>query len=495
MRRTFLAAALTAVAMGTLSLPTHAEEEPTPSPSPSASPSEGASVESPAPEPTASPSAVPSPEPTVGPSPEQDASPTPSLFEPSAESPAPSPEADPSPAPAAEPQEAPAVVPTVEAAADAVAPLSVPPPPTAHSAGIKLVGLDTYTWGRFQTTEPLTVWTEVLLPTGWSTSQIRTTDATGYFTIPLTYGSTTPGTYRWRVAGSYPGGQVVRSGEFELWRLARPTVATAGSKAVGLTTYAWGRFDVREPVTVRTQVLLPSGWSTSQIRTTDATGYYAIPLTYGATTPGTYRWRVTATYEPGGNVSTAETTLTRVAAAAPSITRTTTAEVSGYWTSSCPVEPSRLSTIRINHWDYSGNIRRGEIIVRDDLASQVSAVLQQSFDARFPFAQMRLPSVWGGDDIKMMAANDTSGFNCRKVVGNPYAWSPHAYGIAVDINPRENPYRDPSGTWYPNATYAYSRPAGVTGMLYSTSTPVRAFQARGWRWESGWDWHHFQKVS
>lgn len=490
MRRTFLAAALFAVAMGTLGLPVQADEEPAPTPSPSSSPSPDAHEGSPAPEPTPSPAAT-----NAAPSEAPTESPSPTPVESPAESPVPPPEASPSPVPTAAPQEAPAVAPTVEAAVDTVAPMAAAPPPTAHTAGIKLVGLDTYTWGRFQTDQPLTVWTEVWVAGGWSTSQIRTTDATGYFTIPLTYGSTTPDTYRWRVAGRYPDGQVVRSNEFELWRLARPTIATAGSKAVGLTTYAWGRFDVREPITVRTEVWLSTGWSTSQIRTTDATGYYAIPLTYGATTPGTYRWRVTATYQAGVTLSTAEATLTRVAAASPSITRTTTGEVSGYWTSSCPVGPSRLSTIRINHWDYAGNLRRGEMIVRQDLAAEVSAVLQQSFDARFPFAQMRLPSVWGGDDIKMMAANNASGFNCRKVVGNPYAWSPHAYGIAVDINPRENPYRDPSGTWYPNATYAYSRPSGVTGMLYSTSTPVRAFQARGWRWESGWDWHHFQKVS
>lgn len=490
MRRTFLAAALTAVAMGTLSLPVQADEEPAPTPSPSSSPSPDAPEGSPAPEPTPSPAAT-----NAAPSEAPTESPSPTPVESPAANPGPPPEASPSPSPTPEPQEAPAVTPTVEAAADTVAPMAAAPPPTAHTAGVKLVGIDTYTWGRFQTDQPMTAWTEVWVGGAWATSQVRTTDAAGYFSIPLTYGSTTPGTFRWRVAGRYPDGQVVHSNEFELWRLARPTIATAGSKAIGATTYAWGRFDVREPITVRTEVWLPTGWSTSQVRTTDATGYYAIPLTYGATTPGTYRWRVTGIYQPGTTVTTGEASLTRVAGAAPSITRTTTGEVSGYWTSSCPLGPSRLSTIRINHWDYSGNIRRGEIIVRDDLAAQVSAVLQQSFDARFPFAQMRLPSVWGGDDIKMMAANNTSGFNCRKVVGNPYAWSPHAYGIAVDINPRENPYRDPSGTWYPNATYAYSRPSGVKGMLYSTSTPVRAFQARGWRWESGWDWHHFQKVS
>ena len=39
-----------------------------------------------------------------------------------------------------------------------------------------------------------------------------------------------------------------------------------------------------------------------------------------------------------------------------------------------------------------------------------------------------------------MAANNTSAFNCRKVVGNPYRISQHSYGNAIDINTVRNPY-------------------------------------------------------
>ena len=38
-----------------------------------------------------------------------------------------------------------------------------------------------------------------------------------------------------------------------------------------------------------------------------------------------------------------------------------------------------------------------------------------------------------------MAADNTSGFNCR-FVGGTSRWSMHAYGEAIDVNPVENPY-------------------------------------------------------
>ena len=42
-------------------------------------------------------------------------------------------------------------------------------------------------------------------------------------------------------------------------------------------------------------------------------------------------------------------------------------------------------------------------------------------------------------DARSMAANNTSAFNCRYVSGTT-RWSEHAYGLAIDINPIQNPY-------------------------------------------------------
>lgn len=438
----------------------------------------------PSPEPTASVTATPAPEPTVP----VEAPTTDSTEIPTAE-PTEAP-VELEPAATEEPTLAPSEAPEVLAAPAA----AVAQPPVAHTAGIKLLGATTSTWGRVPTDVALAVRTEVQLDDGrWVRSQTATTDDTGWFVIPLTYGATTSGVRQWRVAAEHPSGEVTRSTEFSLRRVAAPTASTAGTKQVRALTYAWGTVDPNGLQQVSTEVQLANGrWARSQTGTTDARGYYTLPLTYGAATAGTYRYRVVALY-PEGRIVSREVTITRYAGADAVIIPTTYAEVEGYWNDACPMHWDRLRTIHVNHWDYAGQIRRGVIVVRDDRASEVAAAFTEMFDARFRIARMELPSVWGGNDELMMAANNTSGFNCRKVVGNPYRWSPHAYGYAVDINPVENPYRDPTGKWWPSTQWSVDRPAGVIGMHYTNSTSVTSLRKRGWDWGYGWDWHHFER--
>ena len=51
---------------------------------------------------------------------------------------------------------------------------------------------------------------------------------------------------------------------------------------------------------------------------------------------------------------------------------------------------------------------------------------------------MRVVDDFGGNDERSMRADDTSAFNCRLIPGTGI-WSQHAYGLAVDINPLQNP--------------------------------------------------------
>ncbi len=200
----------------------------------------------------------------------------------------------------------------VDSLATAWTPITIISWPTAHSAGWKPVGQTTYTWGRFDTTTPLTVWTEVNTPNGWSRSQQATTDAKGGYTMPLTYGANTPGVYQWRVGGRYPSGQVFYSDPFILERIQTATASSAGVKELGATTYVWGKFDVNVRTAVWTEVETPSGWSRSQTATTTSSGNYTIPLTYGASTPGVYRWRVAGDIDSKTVLRTPEFSFRRV---------------------------------------------------------------------------------------------------------------------------------------------------------------------------------------
>jgi len=112
---------------------------------------------------------------------------------------------------------------------------------------------------------------------------------------------------------------------------------------------------------------------------------------------------------------------------------------------------------------------------------------------------MRLVDDYGGSDRRSMAADNTSGFNCRRVAGSR-TWSAHAYGAAIDINPVENP--DLTGV--PIAPRVVRRFAAVDRAAAATPRPpviatngpvVRAFARIGWEWGGTWtsgkDYQHF----
>ena len=363
--------------------------------------------------------------------------------------------------------------------------------PTANAAAFKATGANAFTWGTVDSTRSLPVWTEARLGDQWTRSQMTTTH--GGYSLPLTYAANSVGTVQWRVAAYYGNGYVVHSKPFSVRRVQAPTASSADRKVVGLDTWAWGRVSTNTPVRVRTEALLTNGqWATSQRGVTNNQGGYSIKLTFGWNVPGTHTFRIAVDY-PEGTIHSAPFRLIRVAGAAPVVSGTTASDLSGYHHAGCPMKPSRLRTIDVNYWDYNNRVQRGTIVVRDNRAHDVAAAFTDMFNNHFYIAQMRLPSAWKGSDTAMMTANNTSAYNCRKVTGNPYRWSPHAYGYAVDINPAQNPYLDPKGKWWPSSQWSRHRPAGVKGMHYAGSTSVRAFTSRGWKWFSGWDWHHFER--
>ena len=110
---------------------------------------------------------------------------------------------------------------------------------------------------------------------------------------------------------------------------------------------------------------------------------------------------------------------------------------------------------------------------------------------------MELVSDYGGDDEKSMAANNTSGFNCRTVAGTD-RWSQHSFGAAIDLNPVQNPYVTGAGV-SPTAGEPYARAgdrrAAVQGLITADSVVVRAFRDAGWEWGGDWsspkDYQHF----
>jgi D-alanyl-D-alanine carboxypeptidase len=162
----------------------------------------------------------------------------------------------------------------------------------------------------------------------------------------------------------------------------------------------------------------------------------------------------------------------------------------------CPVPPAQLRRVRVSHWGFDGRAHVGTLVVNRRVAGDVVAVFRRLYGARFPIRRMIPVSAYRGDDDASMAADNTSAFNCRAAVGSTTgSWSMHAYGLALDVNPVENPYllggrpRPPAGRSYLDRSRV--RP----GMAIAGGVLVRAFESVGWRWGGRWrgspDYQHF----
>lgn len=151
----------------------------------------------------------------------------------------------------------------------------------------------------------------------------------------------------------------------------------------------------------------------------------------------------------------------------------------------CPLTRRDLRRVEVNYVSFDGDVRRGTVVVNQDVAASVARIFTRLFDARFPIARMQPVEEFGGDDNASMRANNTSGFNCRHPgqINAPQSASPHANGRAIDINPRQNPWMDPRcGCWFPSATYAERTPG--KGVVRRGDFVWRAFRDEGWIWQN-----------
>jgi poly-gamma-glutamate capsule biosynthesis protein CapA/YwtB (metallophosphatase superfamily) len=165
----------------------------------------------------------------------------------------------------------------------------------------------------------------------------------------------------------------------------------------------------------------------------------------------------------------------------------------------CPVPLRDLRYLRMTHRDYDGHARTGEMVVHRRWAGPVRDVFGRLYAAGFPIARMRLVDDHRADDDLSMAANNTSGFNCRRVADQP-RWSQHAFGAAIDINPVQNPYvrsgrvDPPAGRPFAGIDRSRSGPFRL-GVIGNEGLVVRTFARIGWEWGGDWvsskDYQHF----
>lgn len=167
------------------------------------------------------------------------------------------------------------------------------------------------------------------------------------------------------------------------------------------------------------------------------------------------------------------------------------------WKPGCPVPVKDLRMITMSYWGFDDKPHTGELVVRETVTDDIVTVFETLYEWKWPIKRMELVDVYKGDDFDSIDANNTSAFNCRAATGSSN-WSKHAYGEAIDINPRENPYvTADGGTAHQNAKKFSERPLDEPGVINPGDRVVKAFAKVGWDWGGDWsgtkDYQHFSK--
>lgn len=172
------------------------------------------------------------------------------------------------------------------------------------------------------------------------------------------------------------------------------------------------------------------------------------------------------------------------------------------WKPGCPVSLDELRLLRFNYRTFDGEIGRGPMVVREDVAQDVLWVFRRLFRARFPIKRVELAREFVPEEFEPVTftrRSVTAAFNCRPVItarGPLNEFSRHAYGMAIDINPVQNPYVGSDGFVRNRASRRYlDRNRRLEGMIHDGDVVVRSFARIGWEWGGHWgggkDYMHF----
>ena len=160
------------------------------------------------------------------------------------------------------------------------------------------------------------------------------------------------------------------------------------------------------------------------------------------------------------------------------------------------VELSDLRYLRLSYVDFDGREQVGEMICNKAVADDLVAIFRALFEARYPIRSIRLIDDFGGDDEASMAADNTSCFNYRRKTGMREL-SKHALGLAVDVNPFENPYVRPSRVRPAGASTYADRTKDFPHKIDKEDLCYKLFRQHGFSWGGTWrsvqDYQHFEK--
>ena len=171
----------------------------------------------------------------------------------------------------------------------------------------------------------------------------------------------------------------------------------------------------------------------------------------------------------------------------------------GEWHRGCPVPRYNLRVLTTRYYGFDHRTHLGQIVVNKTVTAPLAQVFRKLYKMRFPIREMSFEAAYGAHQDW---TDLTASFECRNASPSPCNgnakgtnWSMHAYGEAVDLNPRENPYVG-CGMTRDKTARSYMRRSYVRPGMAILPTYRKTFAKVGWGWGGLWsgstkDYMHF----
>lgn len=163
----------------------------------------------------------------------------------------------------------------------------------------------------------------------------------------------------------------------------------------------------------------------------------------------------------------------------------------------CPVPYDELRMVWVTYIDFHGVAHEGSITVNASIAERTQTIFHTLYDRRFRIQAMSPMAVNMPGRTSFTIV--TGGYNCRPITGGTKL-SQHAYGLAVDVNPEQNPLLTYGRSTMTTARPYLNRRAYRMGMVHGGAGVATVFTANGLHWAGNWsaarhDLMHFSSTN
>ena len=154
-----------------------------------------------------------------------------------------------------------------------------------------------------------------------------------------------------------------------------------------------------------------------------------------------------------------------------------------------------LNYLHILYYDFENEVQEGEIICNKAIRDDLLEVFQELFKAKYQICSVRLVDDFDANDEMSMEANNTSCFNYREI-RDTGVLSRHGLGLAIDINPLNNPcvigdsYEPLTAGEFVDRSKDFDHKIDEDDLAYKLLTEHGFFW--GGSWKSVKDYQHFE---